>query len=75
MLCMTIVNIVWGLVVQRLMRALGVVKVKVLGQSASQLRPVLVGPQVDIFVFHTAPTVVTWPGGSETRARAAHAPA
>ena len=35
----------------------GVVKLEVLGQSSSQLRSSLVGPQVNILLLHTAPQV------------------
>ncbi len=72
-ICTTVVNIVWGLVVQRLVGAPAVVEVKILRQSSSQLRSGFVAMQVNIFVLYAAPfcgapqngayvpRVVTWP--------------
>jgi len=57
----------------RLMDPAPIVEIKVSGESGLELAPVLVGPQVDVLIFHTAPFcgaaqngayvpgVVTWP--------------
>ena len=49
------VNFIRCLILVRLMESFAIVKIKISGQSDLNLASVLVGPQIYVFIFDTAP--------------------